>query len=151
VAPSLDNDQLDKLVDMMVERREARRAQMRERRGELTREQLDARRGEHRRKHRGADAAGRFVEQRAAWLDAALQLSDDQEPRVKAALTTMAQAGSSIRKARKDQSITREQAHEQMRAAHDTLGDALKTILTDEQEARLDILQPLFPGGRNRT
>jgi hypothetical protein len=151
VAPSLDNGQLESLVDMMVERRSARREQMRERRGELTREKLDTRRGEHRRKHRGADAAGRMVEHRAAWLDAALQLSDDQESRVKAALTTMTQARKSIRTARKEDSITREQAHEQMRAAHDTLNEAMKTILTGEQEARLEILQPLFPGRANRT
>jgi hypothetical protein len=58
----------------------------------------------------------------------------------------MNDAQESTSKAVQSGSLTRDQAHEQMRTAHDAFSEKLKGILTATQSQRLEILQPLFPG-----
>ena len=220
VSPSLDDEQLTNMVDLFLARREARQAEMHERRGDgkrfeklasrlgltdaqkaglktlheetraqakserdafkqgaISEDQLHARlrnihtaarektealltpeqiekfdsmredRIDRRREHRAGHAER--TANRAAWLDAALQLSDEQASKVESALTTMAETRTSIHTSRESKAITREQAREQIRAARETLEATLKSILTTEQQTRLEILEPLIPGRRH--
>jgi hypothetical protein len=68
---------------------------------------------------------------------------------VTAAMTTMTRTQTSIHEAREAGRLTREQSRERMRDARDTFDEALATILTAEQEKRLEILEPLHPGRRH--
>ncbi|HEX6792166.1 MAG TPA: hypothetical protein VF247_12715 [Candidatus Krumholzibacteria bacterium] len=154
VAPSLDNDQLAKLVDMITDRREERREQRMER--------MQARHHEHgefhgdRAKHRAArqerriDGAPARAERHAAWLDAVLGLSGGQLAQVKTALGTLTQAQTSVHEAIRSGDVSRNDAHEKIRAAHDAFRQSLTSILTAEQKTRLEILEPLLPGARHR-
>ena len=221
VAPSLTNDQLTKLVNLLVERRDAQREEMRAshhgmpdgehmkqmaadlgltadqqaalkalhedtrakaqaqfqafKRGDITEDQLhtqldaihdaahaklatilsadqlakfDAMRSqrfENRMERRAGNAADR-IDAHAAWIDKALTLTDAQASQVKAALTKLSDAQDATFKAVQAGSITRDQAHTQMRAAHDAFAESLKGILTTDQEQRLEILRQLIPG-----
>jgi hypothetical protein len=221
VAPSLDNGQLTKLVDLLVSHREAHRAEMRGQHGRahdgdhlqalakqlgLTKEQQDALKSLHQdtrakadaqfaafdkgsitedqlhaeldaihkaarekmatllsadqmakldsmrderfanRLERRADNADTRLEAHAVWLDKTLELTDAQVSQVKASLKVMNDAQDAALKAVQAGSLSREQAHEQMRAAHDAFAAALKNILSAEQEQRFEILRPLVPG-----
>jgi len=81
-----------------------------------------------------------------AWMVRTLQLSDTQASAVKAAMATMGDAQESAFKAVQAGSLSRDQVHDQMRAAHDAFAEKLKGILTADQLQRLDILKPLLPG-----
>jgi hypothetical protein len=151
VAPSLDDNQLTELVNLFIARREARHAVMRERRGEDKSTKVASMREDRvdrRREHR-ADAARKPVTIRAAWLDAVLELNDEQAAAVEAALTAMADTRAAIRTSRKSETITREQAREQMLAARETRDKRLESILSEEQKTRLEIVKPLMPGRRH--
>jgi hypothetical protein len=93
-----------------------------------------------------ADNADKRSDAHLAWMVRTLQLSDTQATAVKAAQSTMNDAQESTSKAVQSGSLTRDQAHEQMRTAHDAFSEKLKGILTATQSQRLEILQPLFPG-----
>jgi hypothetical protein len=90
------------------------------------------------------------TEEHAAWLDAVLDLSDAQVARVKTALRTFAEAQKSALEARRGDSATRAQLHERMSTAHDALAAAFEEILTEEQQARLEIVHRLHPRGPHR-
>jgi hypothetical protein len=109
---------------------------------------LDAMRDERfeNRTNRRVENAGDRTDMHLAWLDRTLELTDAQASQVKVALTTMTDAQATARKAVQGGSLTREQAHEQMRAAHDAFAETLKGILTAEQTQRMEILKPLLPG-----
>lgn len=81
-----------------------------------------------------------------AWLDRTLELTDAQASQVRVALTTLTDAQTAALKAVQSGSLTREQAHGQMRAAHDAFAETLKGILTAQQAQRMEILKPLIPG-----
>jgi hypothetical protein len=81
-----------------------------------------------------------------AWLVRTFELTDAQASQVKAAMNKQSGAQESALKAVQAGSITREQAHEQMRAAHATFAQALQAILTAQQAQRMEILRPLLPG-----
>lgn len=109
---------------------------------------LDAMRDERfsNRMERRVDNADKRGDTHLAWMVRSLQLSDTQATAVKAAQTTLNDAQQSTFKAVQAGSLTRDQAHEQMRGAHDAFAETLKGILTTSQAQRLTILQPLFPG-----
>ncbi|HKW15592.1 MAG TPA: hypothetical protein VJS69_13985 [Candidatus Krumholzibacteria bacterium] len=109
---------------------------------------LDAMRDERfsNRMERRADNADKRSDAHLAWMVHTLQLSDTQASAVKAAQSTLNDAQESTSKAMQSGSLTRDKAHEQMRAAHDAFAEKLKGILTAPQSQRLEILQPLFPG-----
>jgi hypothetical protein len=107
--------------------------------------------GMERRQERKADNtqrrnAGDRVERHIGWLDAALELTDEQAAQAKAAMTAMIETRTSVHQGRQAGTITGERARQQMRAAHTTFEETLATILTEEQAKRLAILEPLRPG-----
>ena len=150
VAPSLDDNQLTALVNIVVGRRETRHAEMRERHKDKPKrfESMREDRVDRRRENR-VGLARKPVAIRAAWLDAVLELSDEQTAKVESALGAMAESRALIHKSRKTESITREQAREQLRAARETWDTTLKSILSEEQKTRLEIVKPLIPGRRH--
>ena len=109
---------------------------------------LDAMRDERfsNRMERRADNADKRSDAHLAWMVRTFQLSDTQATAVKAAQSTLNDAQESTSRAVQSGSLTRDQAHEQMRTAHDAFAEKLKGILTATQSQRLEILQPLFPG-----
>jgi Spy/CpxP family protein refolding chaperone len=109
---------------------------------------LDAMQDERfeKRMQRRADNAGNRNDAHLAWLVRTLELSDAQAAQVRAALAKMQDAGDAALKGVQSGSQTRDQAHEQMRTAHDAFAQTLKGILSAEQAQRLDILRPLIPG-----
>lgn len=111
---------------------------------------LDAMRDERfeKRMDRRVDNAEKRSDAHLAWLVRTLELTDAQAAKVRIAQTTLSDAQDTSLKAVQSGSLTRDQAHEKMRGAHDAFAESLKSILNAEQSRRLDILQPLFPGDR---
>jgi periplasmic protein CpxP/Spy len=83
---------------------------------------------------------------RLAWLVRTLELNDAQASQVKTALGTLGDAQETAFKGVKTGSLTRDQAHAQMRGAHDAFAETLKGVLNAEQTRRMEILRPLVPG-----
>lgn len=99
----------------------------------------------HRMEHR-VDNADKRSDAHLAWMVRTLQLSDTQASALKAAQSALNDTQESTFKAVHSGSLTRDQAHAQMGAAHDAFAEKLKGILTASQSQRLEILEPLFPG-----
>jgi hypothetical protein len=117
----------------------------------LTADQLkkfDAMRDEgfEKRMGRRVERASDRNETRLAWLVRTLELNDAQASQVKNALVKLSENQATVFKGMQSGSLTREQAHEQMRRAHDSFAQTLKGILNAEQGRRADILRPLAPG-----
>jgi len=117
----------------------------------LTADQLkkfDAMRDERYEKRMGrrVERAPDRNDNRLAWLVRTLELNDAQASQVKTALGTLGDAQETAFKGVQTGSLTRDQAHAQMRRAHDAFAETLKGVLNAEQTRRMEILRPLVPG-----
>lgn len=90
--------------------------------------------------------AGERADARVAWLDQALELTDKQSSRVKAALVSMNDANDAALKGIENKSLTREEALARMRDANRAFAESMKGILNDAQAHRMQILKPLLKG-----
>ncbi len=91
------------------------------------------------------------IDNRLAWLVRTLELNDAQAAQVKTALGTLGDAQTTVLKGVQSGTLTRDQAHEQMRSAHDTFAETLKGVLNAEQTRRMELLRPLVPGRVHHT
>jgi hypothetical protein len=117
VAPSLSNDQLTKLVNLLVERRNAQREAMRA-------------------QHRGM-RDGEHMKQVAADLG----LTADQQAALKALHQDARSKADAQFQAFKKGDITKDQLHTQLDAIHDAAHAKLATILSADQLAKFDAMR----------
>lgn len=80
-------------------------------------------------------------EQQLERMTAELKLTDEQKPKVKAALEEQAKERAGLR------DLPQEERRAKWRAMREEMGKKLKTILTDEQYKKWEAMRPNRPGG----
>lgn len=156
--PLLTTPQVESLGEFLSERRRARHEAMRarfegrdhDRRGKRHGDRTEARKERAEARHqRGGDPEARIA-RRVESLARMLELDDAQTAAIRT-LFEEARAGHVARReARRDESLTRDEAKAQWRQARETRETALQEILTDDQWTRYHALRPAAGGVRHR-
>jgi periplasmic protein CpxP/Spy len=84
------------------------------------------------------------IQQRLDHLSEALTLTDDQKPKVKAALEAQAETMKGLKDA------TQDERREKMKTSHEEFDAKMKGILTPEQYTKFEAMPRGGPGGRKK-